>query len=310
MQRIGRIWGTLISVVALLLVACDSETADGKPYYTRGIIQGFSPNRETVEVQHENIPGFMPSMTMGLSVRNPKEMVDRKVGDAISFRMLVTNTAVLIDQIKPIALSQVKLEDSATGQPRLSNGANRLREGNIMPAFSATDQDGKPITLETFRGHPFVLTFVFTRCPIPNFCPLMSTNFLELQRAIKAGDGSLSQVRLLSITLDPAFDTPQILKEYGASRSADPVNLDICDGQRARSANRSLFRLSKNRRWHAFTWPGDGIGQLRRDDPEDLAWKRVEARRGDRCGQNHEWTRIDLNRESTRTNTNGFDCGV
>jgi protein SCO1/2 len=231
MQRNGLIPGALVIVAALLLVACDSDTAGGQPYYTRGIIQGFSPNRKTAEVQHENIPGFMPSMTMGLSVRNPKEMIDRKVGDAISFRMLVTNTDVFIDHIKPIALSQVKLEEPATGKPRLSSGASRLKEGSIMPAFAGIDQDGKPITLETFRGHPFVLTFVFTRCPIPNFCPLMSTNFSELQRAIKSGDGSLSQVRLLSVTLDSEFDTPQILKEYGASRGADPAIWTFATGK-------------------------------------------------------------------------------
>jgi protein SCO1/2 len=91
-----------------------------------------------------------------------------------------------------------------------------------MPVFTLTSQNGERITLETFQGQPFVLTFVFTRCPIPNFCPRMSNNFADLQKAIKAETGAMAKTRLLSITLDPSFDTPEILKQYGESHRADP----------------------------------------------------------------------------------------
>jgi protein SCO1 len=78
------------------------------------------------------------------------------------------------------------------------------------------------ISLDALRGQPFVLTFVFTRCPLPNFCPRMSNNFEELQTAIKGDSGVLAKTHLLSITLDPEFDTPQVLKDYGASHRHDP----------------------------------------------------------------------------------------
>ena len=90
-----------------------------------------------------------------------------------------------------------------------------------MPQFRLTNQNGEHISLDTFRGRPFVLTFVFTRCPLPNFCPRMSNNFGELQTAIGKASGALAQTRLLSITLDPAYDTAGILKDYAGFHGAD-----------------------------------------------------------------------------------------
>ena len=78
------------------------------------------------------------------------------------------------------------------------------------------------ISQETFRGRYWILTFVFTRCPMPNFCPRMSKNFQELQRAIESEGGALTETRLLSITLDPEYDTPAVLKGYGSHEGANP----------------------------------------------------------------------------------------
>ena len=146
-----------------------------------------------------------------------------QIGDAISFRLTVTDADSWIDQIKKINADGVRLL-AATAIPKTRSKVDdsaRLREGDRMPPFELTDQSGERITLETFRGHPFVLTFIFTRCPIPKFCPLMSKNFAELQNAIKNGSDMLAQTRLLSISFDPDFDTPQILKDYASQERAD-----------------------------------------------------------------------------------------
>ena len=105
--------------------------------------------------------------------------------------------------------------------PRAVVDALDLKEGDQMPAFSLTNQNGERVSLDTFRGQPFVLTFVFTRCPVPNFCPRMSNNFEELQTAVKAGSDPLVTTRLLSVTLDPGYDTPKILSDYAAFHHAD-----------------------------------------------------------------------------------------
>ena len=165
----------------------------------------------------------MPSMTMPFSVLNPKQIVDLGRGDGISFRMTVTDKDFWIDEVKKIPAEGIRVIATTPALSLSSSAGARLREGDELPFLSLTNQSGEAITRETFRDHPLVLTFIFTRCPIPNFCPRMSNNFAELQNAIKTGQGALGQTRLLSITLDPAFDTPQILKEYAAHLQIDPT---------------------------------------------------------------------------------------
>jgi protein SCO1/2 len=215
----------LIACLALALPGCGRSTNPGEAaqhYETRGVVRGFSPDRSTIEIEHENIPSFMPSMTMPFVARERKEIADLKTGDSISFRMTVTQKDFWIDNVKKIRREDVNVAEPKPTSAVSTEGGARLREGDEMPLFSLTNQDGERISLETFRGQPFVLTFIFTRCPVPNFCPRMSNNFEELQTAIKTGTGTLAKTRLLSITLDPEFDTPQVLNAYAASHQADP----------------------------------------------------------------------------------------
>lgn len=216
----------LVACITVPLLGCERAAkpeAGAEHYETRGVVRGFSPDQSTIEIQHENIPGFMPSMTMPFSPRNEKEIADLKIGDSISFRMTVTEKDFWIDNVRKISREDVHVGEPKQTPTVSAQSSPRLREGDEMPSFSLTDQNGKRISLETFRGQPFVVTFVFTRCPIPNFCPRMSNNFGELQSAIKNGGGELAQTRLLSIPLDPEFDTPQVLKQYGEHLHVDPT---------------------------------------------------------------------------------------
>jgi protein SCO1/2 len=214
----------LIGCLALGLFGCERSTHPSEAaqhYETRGVVRGFSPDRSTIEIQHENIPGFMPSMTMPFVARDTKEIADLKAGDAISFRMTVTQKDFWIDHVKKIRREDVDIAEPKDTPSGSAERDARLKEGDEMPPFSLTDQNGGRISLDTFRGQPFVLTFVFTRCPVPNFCPRMSNNFEELQTAIKTGSGTLAKTRLLSITLDPDYDTPKVLSDYAAFHHAD-----------------------------------------------------------------------------------------
>ena len=214
----------LIICVAVALLGCGrSSNSDERAehYDTRGVIRGFSPDRSTIEIQHENIPGFMPSMTMPFVGRDPKEIADLKLGDAISFRMTVTQKDFWIDHVKKIRREDVNIAEPKRTPAISAESGARLKEGDKMPPFDLTNQNGERISLGTFRGQPFVLTFIFTRCPLPNFCPRMSNNFEELQTAIKDGSGALGRTRLLSITLDPGYDSPKVLNDYAAFHHAD-----------------------------------------------------------------------------------------
>jgi protein SCO1/2 len=210
--------------MALALLGCGRSTNsdEGADHYdTRGVVRGFSPDRSTIEIQHENIPGFMPSMTMPFVARDPKQIADLKTGDAISFRMAVTKKDFWIENVKKMPREEINVAEPKQTSSVSSEREARLKEGDEMPAFSLTNQNGERVSLDTFHGQPFVLTFVFTRCPVPNFCPRMSNNFEELQTAIKRGIGTLATTRLLSITLDPDYDTPKILNDYAAFHHSD-----------------------------------------------------------------------------------------
>jgi protein SCO1 len=210
--------------LALALGACDrSKTAESsaRSYQVRGIVRGFAPDRSTVSIEHENIPGFMPSMTMPFSVKDQKDVAGLKIGDGISFRMTVTEKDLFLDQVRKIPASDVKVAEPTSTANVSSTASARLREGDMVPPFTLTNQDGTHVTYDAFRGRPFVLTFIFTRCPVPTFCPRISNNFSELQDAIKSDAGAAAKGRLLSITLDPKFDTPEILKSYAQEQKAD-----------------------------------------------------------------------------------------
>lgn len=197
--------------------------ADAAQHYeVRGIIRAFSPDRAAIEIEHEDIPGFMPSMTMPFTLKNPQESAALRLGDAISFRLAVTEKEAWIDQITKIDAAKVKLPTKS--EPALKvETSTRLRPGDAMPPFELTDQNREPVTLDALHGRPFVLTFIFTRCPIPNFCPLMTRNFAELQKVIKNGEGLITKTRLLSISFDPEHDTPAVLKEQAQREGADPA---------------------------------------------------------------------------------------
>jgi protein SCO1/2 len=215
----------LTACVALALLGCGRSTNSDEStdhYDTRGVVRGFSPDRSAIEIQHENIPGFMPSMTMPFVARDPKQIADLKTGDAISFRIAVTKKDFWIENVKKIRREDVNVAEPKRTSPVSAEHDVRLKEGDEMPAFSVTNQNGERISLDTFRGQPLVLTFVFTRCPVPNFCPRVSNNFEQLQAAIKTGSGALANTRLLSITLDPDYDTPKILSDYAGFHHADP----------------------------------------------------------------------------------------
>ena len=214
----------LTACVALALLGCGRSSnpdVSAEHYDTRGVVRGFSPDRSTIEIQHENIPGFMPSMTMPFVARDPKQIADLRTGDAISFRMAVTKKDFWIENVKKIRREEVDVAEPKRTSPVSADRDARLKEGDEMPPFGLTNQNGERVSLDIFRGQPFVLTFVFTRCPVPNFCPRMSNNFEELQAAIKSGTGTLASTRLLSITLDPGYDTPKILSDYAAFHHTD-----------------------------------------------------------------------------------------
>src|SRR5262245_61345801 len=133
---------------ALALLGCGRSTNsdEGADHYdTRGVVRGFSPERATIEVQHENNPGFMPSMTMPFVTRDPEEIADLKTGDAISFRMAVTQKDFWIENVKKIRREDVNVTEPKRSTPVATENEARVKEGDAMPRFSLTSQNGERI---------------------------------------------------------------------------------------------------------------------------------------------------------------------
>jgi protein SCO1/2 len=115
------------------------------------------------------------------------------------------------------------------GKAATRTGERRLKKGDALPELALTNDAGKPFTSADLRGHVTVVTFMFTRCPVPEFCPLMAKRFQQLQRNLEA-EASLRNVRLLGITLDPAFDRPEVLHAYATAMGADPARWRFLTG--------------------------------------------------------------------------------
>jgi protein SCO1/2 len=114
-------------------------------------------------------------------------------------------------------------------KPRATTGEKRLKKGDALPEFILTDDMGKAFTSADLRGRLTVVTFMFSRCPVADFCPLMSKRFKELQRELDAAP-SLRNVQLRGITLDPKFDTPEVLRAYASAMGADPARWRFLTG--------------------------------------------------------------------------------
>lgn len=208
----------LILILAAALTAAGVATAihrQGRPavaalatvqhYNVRGEIRGI--DGQQVRIKHEAIPGYMAAMTMPFDVKDTTVLRGLKAGDEIQFELLVTETDSWISRVERINSKGSAAESSA------SNEGPRIRSGDIVPDFQLLNQEGQSFRLNSFRGKAVLLTFIYTRCPLPNYCPLMSRNFASLQERLKAFPG---KVELISISIDPQFDRPDILKEYGS----------------------------------------------------------------------------------------------
>ena len=233
----SRRWLRLVLAGAVLgLGACGREAVDqilpveAKIYEMRGRIVEFAPGRETVTIEHEDVPGFMPAMVMPFYVKDPTVIARTKVGDAVSFRFVLVSKDSWIDRLAPIDGNSLRLAKAPRVTPPATSTWSRVREGDRLPDFRLIDQDGESVTGESFAGELLILTFIFTRCPVPNFCPLMTSHFEELQRKLANAAGP--KAKLLSISFDTEFDQPAILKAYGEAHGANPAIWTVATGER------------------------------------------------------------------------------
>jgi protein SCO1/2 len=220
-------------------VVSAASQAEATNYFVRGVLEEVKQDQRQIVVAHEAIPNFMEAMTMPFNVRDKALPANVGVGDQITFQLHVTATESWIDHIQPSAAGSQSKNDLHL--PAKTNSAEANRSRNPLRDYKFTNELGQPVSLSDFSGQAIALTFFFTRCPIPEFCPRLSRNFEAVQGKLRAIENAPTNWHLLSVTIDPDRDTPDVLKAYGAVYRYDRKHWSFLTGPRDKIAE--LARL-------------------------------------------------------------------
>lgn len=230
------------SLTGALMLLCGCENKSPSPatsatdtnrqvFQVKGQLKELKQNGKTVVIAHEEIPNYMVAMTMDFDVKDKNELKGLQPGDWLNFQMVVTKDDGWIENLRkipgaaPADAGKVITIDSTNGTNagpitfRRSPIVEPLSLGDKVPDYKFTNQFGTPISLAQYQGRALGITFIFTRCPFPTFCPRMSQFFQKAQAALKAQ--AVTNWSLLSLSFDPTYDTPERLLRY-----ATPYNLD------------------------------------------------------------------------------------
>ncbi len=220
---------TTIAALLLALAAAACGAPDRHEYRLQGQVLSIAADHKEANIKHEDIPGFMPAMTMPYKVRDAAQYANLVPGDLIMATLVVvTNEAYLKDVEK---VGNAPLERALGEAPAASSGFELLKPGEAVPNTVFIDQDNKIRDFASFKKSVVLITFIYTKCPMPEFCPLMDRNFKTIQAKLDA-DPSLANVRLVSVSFDPLNDTPPVLKMHAGALGADPKRWSFLTGDR------------------------------------------------------------------------------
>jgi protein SCO1/2 len=222
--------------VAILMgsVACSR----GREYELRGQVLALDRGRQEITIKHEDIRGFMPGMTMPFHVSDPKLLDCCVPGDMVTARLVVKDATGYLSAVERTGHAPL----AEAPPPR---GMDILEAGEAPPDIRLTDESGVSHRLSDWRGKVLAVTFVYTRCPLPDFCPRMDQQFKSVQSSVLADADLRDRVVLLSVSFDPAFDTPAVLNAHARRAGADPRVWHFATGERdALDAFASRFGVS------------------------------------------------------------------
>jgi protein SCO1 len=199
-------------VLVLFFVGCGSKGAQSvQRYHLHGKVVSINTDQGFADIDSDAIPGYMEAMTMPYPIPDAKVLSNLAIGDEITADLIVTGQVPHLEHVVIVKKS------GQAPPPHSSSEFHMPKLGESVPDFVLTDQNGHTLRLSSFRGHFLYITFVYTRCPFQNYCPLVSHNFAEMYAAMGKQPDLASKVRLLSVSFDPAHDTPSVLRAYAAS---------------------------------------------------------------------------------------------
>jgi protein SCO1/2 len=205
----------LLLVILCLVVtasACKPKAPEGKRYEFKGKVISVNKTERSAFIDHQAVTGYMGAMAMEFDIEDDAGLAKLEAGDLVTATLVVTEEE---DWLENLIITKPPVPD-----PNASPAENAGPQiGADVPDFALLNQDGKPIHLAQYRGKALALTFIYTRCPDPDQCTLMSTNFAAIEQALQKEPAVFQKTHLLSVTFDPDYDTPKVMRSYGAAHT-------------------------------------------------------------------------------------------
>ncbi|HEY4356647.1 MAG TPA: SCO family protein [Acidobacteriaceae bacterium] len=250
------------AVVSLFLfpLGCHkpAQPADAtRQYPIRGNIVSVDAASGHIELNHEAVPGLMEAMEMPYKLEDPSVVSELHPGDRITAVLAVDEDSAGPRNMRLrdiVVIAQAKPDYKPKAQYHVPTA------GETVPDFKLLNQSDHTISVKQFQGKVLLLTFIYTRCPLADFCPRMSKNFAELDKAL-AGDKALyAKTHLLSVSFDPTYDTPKVLRSYGGAYTGRYVNETFTHWDFAAPSVKELPAMEQ---WFAVgVTPGEGNAPL------------------------------------------------
>jgi protein SCO1 len=216
----------LILFAALAGFACRAPAPAPRTFELKGQILAIDQARQEITVNHADIPGFMPAMTMPYKVRDANLLKGRTPGELIAATLVVEESDAYLRSIRHEGVAALPDGRPAGRAMDLLSVGEAVRDGTLV------DQSGAQRSLGDWRGQVVAVTFVYTRCPLPNFCPLIDRHFAAVQEQVRSSSDLQGRVHLVSVTLDPEYDTPAVLLRHAGRLKADPAVWSLLTGSR------------------------------------------------------------------------------
>lgn len=200
----------IILILLLLTAALGGCSRNEQRYELKGKVVMVEREKHLVTIAHEDVQGLMPAMTMPFTVPNKADLDFLAPEDRVTATLVVDGSQSWLENLF-VARTSV----DTSGAPAVAEA----KEGDEIPNYLLRNQDGKQIRIHDYRGKALLLTFIYTRCPLPEYCTLMSNNFAQVDRQLQTDPRVYGKTHLLSISIDPGYDTPQVLRSYGAAHT-------------------------------------------------------------------------------------------
>jgi protein SCO1/2 len=234
--------------IACLALSC----AKAREYPLRGQVLAVNTDRGEIAVKHEDIQGLMPAMTMTFKVEDRAVLSERVPGDLVEATLVLTDRQATLRGVRKVGFSELSPPAAAAAA---ASGFELLKPGDPVPDQAFVDERGRSRRLSDWRGRAVAVTFIYTRCPIPTFCPLMDRHFAAVQKTILEDRSLNGRVQLLSVTFDPAYDTPPVLRAHAQKVGAESDTWTFLTGERD-DIDRFAARL--------------GVSVVREQNPADI----------------------------------------